>query len=167
MLLKILLEIFLWRASRRVVNQQQQTSFCQLVTSIWMLEFLSFLHRPYVSSVVYFLPFSQSVLVFLQDSSTDGIQIAASQGEPHDPGLPSHVLGPSYTLQVLPHMVCIVLLLQLCWFDLASGIYIVISFSPYSRVKLMRMPLSTDQITLLTCLTIQIWRRPIWYVLFR
>ncbi|KAL6223482.1 hypothetical protein ACLB2K_006868 [Fragaria x ananassa] len=27
-----------------------------------------------------------------------------SQGEPHDPGLPSHVLGPSYTPQVLPHM---------------------------------------------------------------
>ncbi|KAL6225860.1 hypothetical protein ACLB2K_004709 [Fragaria x ananassa] len=41
---------------------------------------------------------------YLDDSSTDGIQIAASQGEPHDPGLPSHVLGPSYTPQVLPHM---------------------------------------------------------------
>ncbi|PRQ45804.1 putative Arf GTPase activating protein [Rosa chinensis] len=43
-------------------------------------------------------------IIISEDSSTDGIQRAASQGEPCDPGLPSHVLGPSYTPQVLPHM---------------------------------------------------------------
>ncbi|BFG37723.1 hypothetical protein CerSpe_239970 [Prunus speciosa] len=40
-----------------------------------------------------------------EDSSEDGIQRAVSQGEPHDPGLPSHVvLGQSYTPQGLPQM---------------------------------------------------------------
>lgn len=50
--------------------------------------------------------FHQSALGFLQDSSKDGIQRAASEGEPHDPSLPLHVLGPPYTPQVLPQMVC-------------------------------------------------------------
>ncbi|PQQ07816.1 putative ADP-ribosylation factor GTPase-activating protein AGD14 isoform X1 [Prunus yedoensis var. nudiflora] len=40
-----------------------------------------------------------------EDSSEDGIQRAVSQGEPHDPALPSHVvLGQSYTPQGLPQM---------------------------------------------------------------
>lgn len=50
--------------------------------------------------------FHQSALGFLQDSSKDGIQRAASEVEPHDPSLPLHVLGPQYTPQVLPQMVC-------------------------------------------------------------
>ncbi|XP_050370395.1 probable ADP-ribosylation factor GTPase-activating protein AGD14 [Argentina anserina] len=44
-------------------------------------------------------------VVTSEDSITDGIQIAAPQGEPLDPGLPSHIMGPSYTPQVIPHMV--------------------------------------------------------------
>lgn len=75
------------------------------MTAIWDSEFLRLLHQPYILSNC-LCSSSHWVGFVLQDSSEDGIQRAVSQGEPHDPGLPAHVvLGQSFTPQGLPQMV--------------------------------------------------------------